>query len=444
MPIHNRSLSDDYFSSPSLREFLRVANETPALQDVLASKPIEKQASISASEEPKSFTEALLKLCSDLRTNGFGSYAFTLEQKFLLLKKAEAMAASEGLTKKAERHLYNVHDESGDDLIEFSHPGGGNKDLDKRWGDLGEVETISERQKKMLAVLSKVPTQKSVSPQAKKADSKLPSIATIAKLILAAPDQVSQLRTNIKETVIAIRKQLKYIDDLVHARGKVALPVRADYNAHLAQAIGLQEFDTMTLEALSKLKDVIDGMKSDINSRWNSIDVRRLVADSDGRETGLFGRIYELIATAQKDIAALQDLEASSMAPGASAPGEHSNSGAAHPHSATSNDISVVFQAASEAANNYLVALKGYEAKVADDPRKADVLRKTEASVVAYINDLGALMSALKQPGAEFAAAANQAGSHTFEGIKSVSELKNDINGYFAAVGKLVNQAKNW
>jgi hypothetical protein len=107
-------------------------------------EPTVKQAApqidLSASDN---LSENLLKLCQALRAQNLHAEASEIEQNFLMLKQAEV-------------HLYRVFDEDGADIVEFAHPEGSPK-LDKDWSDLGEVETITDRQKKIKQVVEKQP-----------------------------------------------------------------------------------------------------------------------------------------------------------------------------------------------------------------------------------------------------------------------------------------------
>jgi hypothetical protein len=107
-------------------------------------------AATKVSETPKSLSEKILVLCDGLRSNGLVSYANEIEQKFLFYKKAAANS------------LYDVHHETGEDVIDFAHPDGGKK-LDKGWDELGVIETISERHQKMVEVVNKQPKGKLAS-----------------------------------------------------------------------------------------------------------------------------------------------------------------------------------------------------------------------------------------------------------------------------------------
>lgn len=101
---------------------------------------------LNASED-SSFDENILKLCEGLRNKGFEKHARDLEEKFLNFKKADV-------------HLYRVHDEDGDDLVEFAHPEG---DTNMGDDDLGDVETIVSKHKKIVDVIQKEPTGKLAS-----------------------------------------------------------------------------------------------------------------------------------------------------------------------------------------------------------------------------------------------------------------------------------------
>ena len=94
-----------------------------------------------------SFEENVLKLCNSLRTKGFLRYAEELETKFLLFKQADV-------------HLYRAHDEDGEDIIDAAHPDG---DVNMGDGELGDVETIVSKHKKIVDVLEKTPTGKLAS-----------------------------------------------------------------------------------------------------------------------------------------------------------------------------------------------------------------------------------------------------------------------------------------
>src|SRR5258708_5619450 len=107
--------------------------------------PSEHMTTFAKESADMSFDEVLLKLCSGLRNKGFNSHAESIEQKFLIYKSA------------ANTHLYQAHDEDGEDLINAAHPDG---DVNMGDGERGDVETILSQHKKIVDVINKTPTGK--------------------------------------------------------------------------------------------------------------------------------------------------------------------------------------------------------------------------------------------------------------------------------------------
>lgn len=93
--------------------------------------------------------EKIMSLCSKLRQEGFNKQADGLEEKFLTYKSATT-------------HLYRVHDEDGEDLVDAAHPDGENAICDAG-GDLGTVETIVTEHKKLVDIITKEPKGKHAS-----------------------------------------------------------------------------------------------------------------------------------------------------------------------------------------------------------------------------------------------------------------------------------------
>lgn len=92
-----------------------------------------------------SFDESVLKLCEGLRQEGLDKQADLVENKFMAYKVA------------AKTHLYRVHDHTGEDLIHEAHP---DADPNMGDGDLGDVEGILSRHKKIVDIVNKTPTGK--------------------------------------------------------------------------------------------------------------------------------------------------------------------------------------------------------------------------------------------------------------------------------------------
>src|SRR5690606_32866087 len=75
------------------------------------------------------------------------------------IKHAQDLEESIVAYKTAETHLYKVHEENGEDLLDFAHPEGDFKVGDSKDG-LGDVETNLSAHKKMVDVVNKTPTGK--------------------------------------------------------------------------------------------------------------------------------------------------------------------------------------------------------------------------------------------------------------------------------------------
>lgn len=106
---------------------------------------LDVKALLKTEHSPK-YSEKIAALCDKLRQNGFVRQAEGLENKFLSFKSATI-------------HLYRVFDEDGEDVIDAAHPDGDVKveDAEK---DLGDVETIVSRHKKIVDIVNKQPTGK--------------------------------------------------------------------------------------------------------------------------------------------------------------------------------------------------------------------------------------------------------------------------------------------
>jgi hypothetical protein len=120
-----------------------IANKTPEIPEVSV---------LPTKSEDTSLTPTLLSLCNKLRAKGFFKQATALEKNLLLLKTATA-----------QTHLYRAHKETGEDLINSAHPDGDNKIVPDVSDNLGDVETIVSRHKKIVDVIQKEPTGKLAS-----------------------------------------------------------------------------------------------------------------------------------------------------------------------------------------------------------------------------------------------------------------------------------------
>ncbi len=124
---------------------LRHLDVMASLANAKAPKPREINIKALLAEDAPArdpgLNEKILSLCSKLRLGGFEKQADSLEGKFLAFKQADV-------------HLYRVHDEDGEDLVNAAHPDGDVKVEDAEKG-LGDVETIVSQHKKNVDVAQK-------------------------------------------------------------------------------------------------------------------------------------------------------------------------------------------------------------------------------------------------------------------------------------------------
>lgn len=130
--------------SETMRSLVKVAYDKGLLKEESGIDKIVKKASknpaldLSASENVQ---ESLLKLCAGLRAKGFAAYASKIEDKIAQIKVAEV-------------HMYNVHDETGEELLEFAHPEG-SPEVAPAENDEGTVEDLIEIHNKVKEVAEK-------------------------------------------------------------------------------------------------------------------------------------------------------------------------------------------------------------------------------------------------------------------------------------------------
>jgi hypothetical protein len=136
----------DFSSSSTMRSLVKVAQEKGWIKE----EPLQKIASAPTLDllPSKNFTENLLKLCVGLRATGFEKQANELEVKFLQFKQANS--------------LYDVGNETGEDLVHAAHPKGSHKmeDIDS---EEATFEDILDKHMKILDVVNRKPIGKNSS-----------------------------------------------------------------------------------------------------------------------------------------------------------------------------------------------------------------------------------------------------------------------------------------
>ena len=132
----------NFSDSPTMRSLEKIAISKGLVK---VEKPLIKEASSPDLSVSSNLTENILKLCSGLRANGLNKYADEVESKFISYKKAE-------------KSLYDVSGEEGEDLVDAAHPEGSHQ-LEGVSGD-SIIETIIDKQLADLKMIDKIPTGK--------------------------------------------------------------------------------------------------------------------------------------------------------------------------------------------------------------------------------------------------------------------------------------------
>lgn len=132
---------EKFEDSVTMRSLVKVA----ANKGWIKPEPMVKQASATDDLTPtRNLTENVMKLSSALRKSGMVKAAEELEHNFITYKHANS--------------LYNISDESGEDLVDAAHPNKSHKIKDIE-GD-SVIETIIDQQLKDLKIVNKKPTGK--------------------------------------------------------------------------------------------------------------------------------------------------------------------------------------------------------------------------------------------------------------------------------------------
>lgn len=134
--------------SEIMREYARVALD----QKIITLEPVKKTASEVISLKPTdNLTQNIMTLCAALRSAGNIAQAKELECNFINYKSAET-------------HLYNVTNETGEDLIDQAHPDGSPKVTDDKES---VVETESDIHDAVVKMLAQKPIGKHAQTTAK-------------------------------------------------------------------------------------------------------------------------------------------------------------------------------------------------------------------------------------------------------------------------------------
>lgn len=223
MTFKNISFQD----SETMRSLVKVAYEKGLLKEDSDVTKIVKKASTAAQTKRLDLTpsedvkENLLKLCAGLRAKGFAAYASKIEDrvaqllnvcmsemndlvvldnvsdkdmaKMTMLEKAISSLVSVDYNqsvKTAEPHMYNVHDETGDDLLEFAHPEG-DPVVAPAEDDNGKVHGQKATQEKILEIVQKKSAATTKKAQIIKAVEEALGTSFLAQAAARTPEQAA-------------------------------------------------------------------------------------------------------------------------------------------------------------------------------------------------------------------------------------------------------------
>ena len=342
-------------------------------------------------------------------------------------------------------------------MVDFAHPGGGNKDLDKGWGELGEIESIVERHKKILDVVRKEPSKQKVS------------VASIAKIILAqdAGDAMPPAEEGADKDVPVVdpveQKAGQYLQTLItRTLGLVNRIMGAEKLTDWTYAGGA-DWETYGVETdvplarsgLSSLKSTkghFDGVRQNLTEMATAKPGHDSVRELQGNLNLVLElvRKAKYIGAAEKTSYTKTAMQISSLTENVlkilrsnqpqSAPAAKpsTSAGPAAAPSAATTDIAAHLKT----ANDMLTKVKAYETKAGGDQAKTELVQKIQQSLITYVQDLGALIQL--QRTVPFAVAAEKAGSGIFKGIKDVAEFDQKAQEYFGQVNEFISDMSQW
>jgi hypothetical protein len=195
MKVGIKRHDESIFSSEVYRELERQAVRKGFF------KPTEEQLVKLAAQEVQKEPELTGDLVADvailaenLRTKGYVKQASELERKLVLFKQAEV-------------HLYNVHGEEGEDVLNFAHKDG-DVEIVPAQEERGKVETVQSAAKKILEVVQKTPTGKFASKTGLKKTAQAPPVAPPAAS--TAVGYGAGGAQKVQKTLAALKKALAF------------------------------------------------------------------------------------------------------------------------------------------------------------------------------------------------------------------------------------------
>lgn len=196
------------------------------------------------SAKTASYEETILKLSTTLREKGFDKHATELERKFITYKQATTL------------HLYKVHKEDGNDLLEFAHPEGDAHISDAENG-LGDIETKPSRHKKIVEIINKTPTGKLAAKSI--LDSVKIALTGEACPLRSFGQSVSKSNADplVQRYIGRILSYFKAMDDKIKLEGDLSFLYKPTYNKTTQELYGMLNTIPMTLDTAKKIQDTL-------------------------------------------------------------------------------------------------------------------------------------------------------------------------------------------
>jgi hypothetical protein len=238
-----------------LEKMSEIKDKTPVIQEV---KLFDGQI------ETSSLDNTILSLCTKLRGEGFAKYADGLEDKFIKYKL---------VAKASKKHLYNTHDESGEDLVNSAHPDG-DISIGEASDNNGLVQNNINRHKRIVDIVSKEPTGK---------------LAVAAcKIVLA---DFLDSSSSSQETRKLQDKFGVFVTNLLPDLNAVVVALTDFQDVKLSNGKSVSDYNVMTMPEV---------FSSFIRSgQWATDDgAKRIINASDI----MFKRLYDLISQIDKTI----------------------------------------------------------------------------------------------------------------------------------------------
>ena len=363
--------------------------------------------------EDNSLMYSVLKLCSGLRSNGFDKQASKIENKFVAYAQSV--------------HMYRTHKETGDDLVEEAHPDGDNKIVQEVSDNLGDVETIVSKHKKIVDTIQKEPT------------GKLAQYVAQCKIALAESLQrqiefaANSARHNLTEAFSIVEGAGNMTDYILFGNMKY---VRAYYVGFMK----LLQSDNLTV---SMIDDPLTGASMYVDQFESKVKPSM----SGGVQEDVWSKVEPFIKATKESLATLKKLITQKYVGQA---GEAS--GGELPETEDNSTLPTVGGAVLEKVNgeigqaqSILQSIDKFSAK-ANDQQKKSFIEKVKGSVQAYIADLQSVAKNLSSVSQVDLNKFNLilGNIQRFANIQTYAEFKDAIVAYHTKLGQLFKYMGGW